>query len=88
MSQNLKAEIEVFNKHLNDLLATADGKFALVVGEKIVGTYDTYADAVQEGYKVAGLDAQFLVKKISLVGDAAHFSRPLVPPTRQAYAQH
>lgn len=90
MVENLKTEIETFEKLLAQLVTDAEGKFALVVGDKLVGTYETYGDAVQEGYKIAGLDKQFLVKKISLVGDAAHYSRPLTVPgkVQPQHAQH
>lgn len=84
MSQNLKLENETYSKHLSELIASAEGRFALIVGERLVGTYDTYADAVQQGYKEAGLDSPFLVKKVSLVGDSAHFSRPLTLPQKAA----
>ncbi|MEF2196430.1 hypothetical protein [Pseudomonas aeruginosa] len=86
MSDNLKTESETFQAHLPQLLVSSEGKYALIVGSELIGTYDTYSDAVQEGYKIAGLEARFLVRKISRVGDSAHFSRPLYPSMRAVHA--
>ena len=74
----LEREMATFNKMLPTLLAESEGRFALVVGDSLSGVYDSYADALQEGYKVAGLDQQFLVKKVTVLGDSALYSRPLV----------
>lgn len=86
MRQDLKLENETYSKHLTELIASSEGRYALVVGERLIGTYETYADAVQQGYKEAGLEVPFLVRKVSLVGDSAHFSRPLIVPQRAAAA--
>ncbi len=80
MSAHLKVELDTFNQALPSLLGAEDGKFALVVGDKVVGTYESYADAVQDGYKEVGLDKPFLVKKITVVDDSAYFTRPLAMP--------
>ncbi len=74
---SLQTEIEVFKRELPRLLAENEGKFALVFDGAILGTYESYADAIQAGYKVAGL-TPFLVKKVSSVDEAAHFTRNLV----------
>lgn len=77
MNENLKVELATFNERLPELLGTDEGKYALVVGSNLVGTFVDYSDAIQAGYKEVGTSVPFLVKKITLVGDAAHFSRPL-----------
>jgi hypothetical protein len=46
----LAKELETYNVHKADLLKDA-GKFVLVHGEQLAGVYDTYADALREGYK-------------------------------------
>lgn len=74
---DLSKELATFQKHLPDLLGRAEGKFALVIGDEVVGTFDTYADAVQDGYEKNGL-TPFLVKRISQIEESASFSRPLV----------
>lgn len=73
----LEKEINTFTKELPALLKGSEGRFALVVGDHLEGVFDSYADAMQQGYKVAGLDHPFLVKKISMLGDSAYYSRPL-----------
>ncbi|WP_127158460.1 hypothetical protein [Xanthomonas arboricola] len=87
MSQNLQKEMQTFNKKLPELLGVDEGRFALVVGERLVGTFDAYADAVQAGYKEVGLDGVFLVKKIALVEESAYFSRHLTAPAKQNACQ-
>lgn len=72
----LERELAAFNRVLPTLIGESEGRFALILGEDIKGVFDSYADALQQGYKEAGLDTPFLVKKISIVGDTAHYSRP------------
>ncbi len=66
----LEKELETYRDRLPSLLAE-EGKFALVHGGEVVGTFDTYADALTEGYKLFKLDP-FLVKQIQAV-EQAHF---------------
>lgn len=80
---DLSIELQTFQRNLTDLLSKAEGKFALVVGEAIISTFETYADAVQAGYAEVGLDKPFLVKRIARVEAAAHYSRPLLQPSNQ-----
>ncbi len=72
---NLQRENAAFQKALPELLAQ-EGKFALVIGDEIVGTYAAYSDAIQAGYSKAGL-TPFLVKKITQIEDSISYSRPL-----------
>lgn len=66
----LEKELETYRDRLPSLLAE-EGKFALIRGGEVVGTFDTYADALTEGYKLFKLDP-FLVKQIQAV-EQAHF---------------
>lgn len=72
-------ELETFKKHLPEL-AGNEGKFALVADDKIIGTFDSYADALASGYEKMGLKP-FLVKQISSVESISFFSRDLACPT-------
>jgi len=65
MSENnvLSDEIETFNANKDHLLVEASGKYALVIGSEVVGTYVSERDALTEGYKRVG-NKPFLVKKI------------------------
>jgi hypothetical protein len=62
MSTELAKELETYNAHKADLLKDT-GKFVLVHGDKLAGVYDTYADALREGYKQFQLKP-FMVKQI------------------------
>lgn len=66
----LEAEIETYNGCLSDLLAD-EGKYVLIQKTKILGTFDTYNDAIKAGYERCGLEP-FLVKQIQAV-DQVHF---------------
>lgn len=71
----LERELAAYKAALPGLLPQ-QGKFALVFGEKVLNTYDSYADALRAGYEVAGL-VPFLVKKISGTEAVAYFTRDI-----------
>ena len=77
MSEHLQLELRTFQAKLPELLGTDEGKFVLIKGNEIFGTFESYADAMQAGYQKVGLDGSFLVKKISQVEESAFFSRML-----------
>lgn len=79
---DLQRELETFKKELPRLLGEsgAQGKFALIIGDEVLGTFESYADALQAGYQRAGLTDTFLVKKISTAETVAYFSRDLACP--------
>jgi hypothetical protein len=66
----LDKELETYREKLPSLLLS-EGKFALVHGGEIVGIFDTYPDALSEGYRRFKLEV-FLVKQIQAV-EQAHF---------------
>lgn len=72
---DLERELAAFHAALPELLSE-EGKFALVIGDDVVSTFESYADAIQAGYAKAGL-TPFLVKKITRIEEVASFSRPL-----------
>jgi hypothetical protein len=76
----LDKELETYRRELPNLLAD-EGKFALVHGDKVYGTWATYEDAIQEGYRLFQLQP-FLVKKISSVEQVYCFTRDVTPPCR------
>lgn len=69
----LEREMETYNKALPTLL-DGSGKYVLIVGERVVDTYDTYEDALKAGYKEAKL-GPFLVKQIMAVDKVQFISR-------------
>ena len=73
MPDRLATELGTYKRLLPTLLKD-EGKYAVIKGEQLIGIFDSYSDALAEGYKVAKLDA-FLVKIISGTDTVAYFSR-------------
>lgn len=59
----LEPELKTYENHREELLGTALGKWVLIHGDVIGGTFDTQGDAVAEGYRQFG-NVPFLVKQI------------------------
>ena len=74
--QMLKTELETYEREKERLLGESEGKYVLIRGEDVVGTWDTYEDAVKTGYSKFGL-APFLVKQIQRVERVCFFTRDL-----------
>ena len=74
----LEREIETYREKLPELTAD-EGKFVLVHGDRLVGVFGTYEDALQEGYKQFQLEP-FMVKKIEAV-ETVHLITRLLEPT-------
>jgi len=62
----LATELETFEQRRQELLGEGAGKWALVKGTDVVGTYDTEGDAIAEGYRKFG-NVPFLVKQVNAV---------------------
>jgi hypothetical protein len=62
---SLEQEIATYNRHLPELLGQ-QGKFVLIKGTEIAGTFDSYQDALTAGYQRFQLNS-FLVKQIAPV---------------------
>jgi hypothetical protein len=86
MSNALSKEISTYNRELSRLLGSDEGRFVLIIGDEVISTFDTYADAVKMGYAKAGV-SPFLVKKVAQVDEVSNFSRALRPLV-SAHAQH
>jgi hypothetical protein len=61
----LHEEIDTYIRHLPELLRN-QGKFVLIKGTEVAGTFDSYQDALTAGYQRFKL-ASFLVKQIVAV---------------------
>lgn len=59
----LANELETFERHREELVQSANGKYALVHGDEVIGTYESKNDAITEGYRRFGL-GPFLVKQV------------------------
>ncbi len=73
----LEKELATYRAKLPDLLQD-EGKFVVIHGDTIEGTYDTYLDALKVGYSTCGL-SPFMVKEVHLVERALYFTRDLWP---------
>jgi hypothetical protein len=63
MATLLDAELRTYEKNREALLGSADGKFALIKADQVVGVYDSKMDAITQGYRQLG-NVPFLVKQI------------------------
>ena len=71
----LEQEQKTYQENMESL-KDQEGKFVLIRGDKIVGVYDTYQDALQAGYDEFKLEP-FLVKQIRFVEAVQFFTRDL-----------
>ena len=58
----LKKEFDYYLKNQSDLVEKYNGKYIVIVGEKVVGVYDSDADALIESQKKYKLGT-FLIQK-------------------------
>jgi hypothetical protein len=72
-STQLSREVAYFDAHRDELLNEAAGKYALVKGDSLAGTYESEIDAIRAGYERFGNDA-FLVKQIVPVDIPLNFT--------------
>jgi hypothetical protein len=78
VAPTLEKELETYQRELPTLKAQA-GKYVLISGEQVLSTWSSYEDALQEGYRVCGLDRRFLVKKIEPFPRVVFNSRSVQP---------
>jgi hypothetical protein len=58
----LEKELATYRDNLQSVLAN-EGKFVLIHDSEVAGIFDTYADALSEGYQRSKLDP-FLIRQI------------------------
>jgi hypothetical protein len=80
MPPTLEKELETYRRELPKLKEHV-GKYVLIREAEVLGTWSTYEDAIQEGYRVCGLKP-FLVKKIE-VFETVHFNSRSIDPSCQ-----
>lgn len=73
----LDTEIATYNAKLPTLIKQ-QGKFAVVKGDSIAGVFDSYGDALKDGYEKFGLE-HFLVKQIMPAEQVSFISRHVIP---------
>ena len=75
--ESLELEIKTFESNKASLLDSSPGKFVLIKGEEIVGTYDTQKDAIKVGIDKFG-NEPFLVKEIQEFEETQNFTSNLI----------
>lgn len=78
----LEKELETYKAKLPEL-KEHQGKYVLIHGDEVVGTYTSYEDAIKEGYTRFKLDP-FLVKQIQTLEQVQFISRFADPCARRA----
>lgn len=76
----LEKELETYNTKLPELLED-EGKYVLIHGDQVHGTYSSFEDALREGYETFGLEP-FLVKQIQKIEHTQIITRILDYPCR------
>jgi len=59
----LETELRTFHENRDRLLTTDEGKFVLIKGTVVVGTYNDQFDAIAEGYRRFG-NVEFFTRQI------------------------
>lgn len=72
----LEKELETYEAKLEELLAN-EGGFVLIHGEKVLGVYAAYEDALRAGYEKLGVKP-FLVKRIAASESLHYFTRDIM----------
>ena len=75
--QELKKELETYERHKQELLSESEGKYVLIHGDEIAGIWDTYEDTLKAGYDQFALE-HFLVKRIQRIEDIQFFARDIL----------
>lgn len=70
----LERELATYKAKLPELKGS-EGKFVLIQGEDMVGTYTSYEDAINQGYVKFGASTPFLVRQIHTIEHAHFISR-------------
>lgn len=73
----LEKELATYHRQLPALLSAGAGKYVLIHGEEVAGVYDTYQDAINEGYTRFRLDP-FLVKQVAVTEQVQYITRDLL----------
>jgi hypothetical protein len=62
--KDLKSNLDFVVKNKNRLIKEYRNKYILVFEKEVVGSFDTYEKAAEEGIRVYGMDANFLVYQV------------------------
>lgn len=65
MNENLAKNQEFVNQNLENILNLYKNKYILVYEQQVVGSFDTYEAAAEEGINTYGLEGGFLVHYVT-----------------------
>lgn len=71
---SLSTEVQFYKQNKPDLLAKFEGRYIVIVGENVVGDYDSYRDAVIVAAK-KHKPGTFFVKLVTAEDEVATISR-------------
>ena len=77
MEKKLDLELKTYEQNKQNLLKSDRGKFVLIKGNSVIGTYDTYDDTIKVGIDKFG-NKPFLVKQILDVEPTGNFTSNLI----------
>lgn len=75
MLETLSKELKTFEKNKADLQKNHPGKFVLIVGDDVIGTYDTFNNAADEALRRYG-DGEYMIRPVS--GDCPELSPTVI----------
>lgn len=73
----LEEELATFRKNINDW-TEYEGQFVLIKGDRVIGFYSSYDDAIKDGYRRFRLEP-FLVKGVRSLEQLHFVSRSIDP---------
>lgn len=75
----IEKEVAFYERKRPELVAKSDGKFVLIKGERVEGTFDDFDEAIGAGYDRFGLEP-FLVRRVSAIDETINLTSMLVSP--------
>ena len=73
----LREEQATYEEHRAELLRSARGRWVLIHGRRVLGTFESQRDAVDQGYRTVGL-VPFLVKQVIEVEMPVQFASNVI----------
>jgi hypothetical protein len=68
----LELEVEFYNSQKKNWLQYYEGKFALIKGKELIGTYTTWQEAFNDGVQKLG-NVPFLIKEVQEEDEIVQF---------------
>lgn len=75
---SLENEKETYREKLPEL-EQYEGKWVVIHGDTVVDVFDTYSDALRQGYRQFGTEDPFMVKRIERPETAQSITRLMDP---------